>query len=71
MSVRITVHCDRAHGPAVCPVRIYTNAATVEEARAAATREGWAIGSRDYCPTHSGRTRPAPTVRPFPNRPTS
>lgn len=64
MSAAITLHCDREWQYGGCPARLYTDAATIAEARTAGDRHGWRTGAdgRDYCPTCSGVPAPRRTT---------
>ncbi|MER8030665.1 hypothetical protein ABTZ78_17100 [Streptomyces bauhiniae] len=71
MTTSITVHCNRAFGHGTCATSFITGARTLDEAHAAARKEGWLVqpDGEDYCPPHSGRSRIATVVR-LPSRPT-
>jgi hypothetical protein len=62
MSARITIHCNTQWQYGTCTAQLSTDAATIAEARDAASRLGWRThpAGRDYCPACSGQP-PRPT----------
>ncbi|BBB01049.1 hypothetical protein RVR_8283 [Actinacidiphila reveromycinica] len=63
MSARITLHCDRESQYGLCTSQLYTEALTLDQARAAGGQLGWLSHSdgNDYCPTCSGAPQPRRT----------
>jgi hypothetical protein len=56
VSARVTLHCNTLWRYGSCTSQVMTDAATVEEARTAAGRNGWRShpDGKDYCPACSG-----------------
>jgi hypothetical protein len=63
MSASITLYCDREWQYGGCTSQLITDAATINEARQAASGRGWRShpDGNDYCPTCSGSSSPRRT----------
>ncbi|MER7971045.1 hypothetical protein ABTX35_18960 [Streptomyces sp. NPDC096080] len=66
MSTTITLHCNRSWADGACPVRLYTDAPSITEARGIGRGLGWRThpSGQDFCPGHSG-TPPTPASNVF------
>ena len=64
MSARITLHCDREWQYGTCTSQLFTDALTLDQARAEGDRRGWRCHAdgNDYCPTCSGSGEPRRTT---------